>query len=139
MNVSDFLDGMLEIAHQQLPPELSAFRVARPNKSLIKLHYGLPTTHYEVWIQKRTQMVELGLHFEGDSAMNKRQMMFFHERLDNIRLCLGPEVNAENWVKGWTRIHETIKLEPLNEDFLVDLSFKLSRMIRTLQPMIREL
>ena len=137
MKTGEFLEALLELARQQLPPELSGFQVTGPTMSLVKLHYGRPTVHYEVWIQKRRGEVELGLHFEGHAESNLRHLGLLSEQRDAIRSALGPGVDAEPWDKGWTRVHETVPLEPLNDDFLVELSFKLSAMIRTLEPMLR--
>ena len=137
MKTGEFLEVLLELARQQLPPELSGFQVTGPTMSLVKLHYGRPAVHYEVWVQKRRGEVELGLHFEGDAESNRRYLELLSEQRDAIRSALGPGVDAEPWDKGWTRIHETVPLEPLNDDFLVELSFKLSAMIRMLEPMLR--
>ena len=137
MKTGEFLEALLELARQQLPPELSGFQVTGPTMSLVKLHYGRPTVHYEVWVQKRRGEVELGLHFEGDAESNRRYLELLSEQRDAIRSALGPDVDAEPWDKGWTRVHETVPLEPLSDDFLVELSFKLSAMIRTLEPMLR--
>lgn len=137
MKTGEFLEALLELARQQLPPELSGFQVTGPTMSLVKLHYGRPTVHYEVWIQKRRGEAELGLHFEGDAESNLRHLELLSEQGDAIRSALGPGVDMEPWDKGWTRVHETVPLEPLNDDFLVELSFKLSAMIRTLEPLLR--
>ena len=138
MKTGEFLEGLLELVRQQLPPELSGFQVTGPAMSLAKLHYGRPAVHYEVWIQKRRGEVELGLHFEGDAESNRRHLELLSRRRDAIRSALGPGVDAESWDKGWTRVHETVPLEPLSDDFLVELSFKLSAMIRTLEPMLND-
>ena len=137
MKTGEFLEALLELARQQLPPELSGFQATGPTMSLVKLHYGRPTVHYEVWIQKRRGEVELGLHFEGDAESNRRHLELLSEQRVAIRSALGPGVDAEPWDKGWTRVHETVPLEPLSDDFLVEFSFKLSAMIRTLEPMLR--
>ena len=137
MKTGEFLEALLELVRQQLPPELSGFQVTGPTMSLVKLHYERPTVHYEVWIQKRRGEVELGLHFEGHAESNLRRLDLLSEQRDAIRSALGPGVDAEPWDKGWTRVHETVPLEPLSDDFLVELSFKLSAMIRTLEPMLR--
>ena len=137
MKTREFLEALLELVRQQLPPELSGFQVTGTAMSLVKLHYGRPAVHYEVWIQKRREEVELGLHFEGDAESNRRHLELLSGRRDAIRSALGPGVDAEPWDKGWTRVHETVPLEPLSDDFLVELSFKLSAMIRTLEPMLR--
>ena len=138
MKTGEFLEALLELVRQQLPPELSGFQVAGPTMSLVKLHYGRPTIHYEVWIQKRRGEVELGLHFEGDAESNRRHLELLSGQRDAIRSALGSGVDAEPRDKGWTRVHETVPLEPLDDDFLVELSFKLSAMIRTLERMLKD-
>ena len=138
MKTGEFLEALLELVRQQLPPELSGFQVAGPTMSLVKLHYGRPTIHYEVWIQKRRGEVELGLHFEGDAESNRRHLELLSGQRDAIRSALGSGVDAEPWDKGWTRVHEAVPLEPLDDDFLVELSFKLSAMIRTLERMLKD-
>ena len=137
MQTREFLEALVELVRQQLSPELRDFQVTASPMSLVKLHYGRPTIHYEVWVQKRRGEVELGLHFEGDAESNRRHLELLSRRRDAIRSALGPGVDAEPWDRGWTRVHETVPLEPLNDDFLIELSFKLSAMIRTLEPMLR--
>ena len=137
MKTGEFLEALSDLVRQQLSPELRDFQVTASPMSLVKLHYGRPTVHYEVWVQKRRGEVEMGLHFEGDAESNRRHLELLSRRRDAIRSALGPGVDAEPWDKGWTRVHETVPLEPLNDDFLVELSFKLSAMIRTLEPMLR--
>ena len=137
MKTGEFLEALPDLVRQQLSPELRGFQVAASPMSLVKLHYGRPTIHYEVWIQKRKGEVEMGLHFEGDAERNRRHLELLSEQRDAIRSALGSGVDAEPWDRGWTRVHETVPLEPLNDDFLIELSFKLSAMIRTLEPMVR--
>lgn len=137
MKTGEFLEALPDLVRQQLSPELRGFQVTASPMSLVKLHYGRPTVHYEVWVQKRKGEVEMGLHFEGDVESNRRHLELLSKQQDAIRSALGPGVDAEPWDRGWTRVHETVPLEPLNDDFLIELSFKLSAMIRTLEPMVR--
>ena len=137
MKTGEFLEALSDLVRQQLSPELRDFQVTASPMSLVKLHYGRPTVHYEVWVQKRRGEVEMGLHFEGNAESNRRHLELLSEQRDAIRSALGPGVSAEPWDRGWTRVHETVPLEPLNDDFLIELSFKLSAMIRTLEPMVR--
>ncbi|MFQ6030934.1 MAG: hypothetical protein ACE5Q6_26005 [Dehalococcoidia bacterium] len=58
------------------------------------------------------------------------------QRSGNIRSSLGTGVEIEAWDKGWTRAHEILTWEPLTDDFLVEVSFKLSAMISTLEPLL---
>ena len=105
--------------------------------SLTKLYFNRASVHYEVWIQKRREIVELGLHFEGDPESNFRQLELLMGYWDDIRSSLGEGVELQQWDKGWCRAHETVPLQPLSDDFLVGVSLKLSNMVRTLEPLLR--
>ena len=50
---------------------------------------------------------------------------------------MGEDVAIEEWVHGWERAYEVLTLEPLTDDFLVEVSFKVSGMIRALEPLLR--
>ena len=137
MKTKEFLETLPELVRAQLPPELSEFQVHPRVTSLTKFYYGRVSVHYEVAIQKRHQMVEVGLHFEGDPETNFRQLELLQSLSTDIRSSLGEDVAIEEWVRGWTRAYELLPLEPLTDDFLVEVSFKLSGMIRALEPMLR--
>ena len=136
MKPREFLDLLPDLVRQQVPPDLNGFQVIGPTGSLVKLHYQRPTVHYEVWLRRRQKQVELGLHFEGDRDSNLRSLELLSQRSEDIRASLGPGVEVAPWDKGWTRVHETLPWEPLGDDFLVEVSLKLSGMIRTLEPLL---
>ena len=136
MKTKEFLELLPDLVREQLPEELSDFQIAQRMSSLLKLYYDRPATHYEVWIQRRKGEVELGLHFEGDPDSNLEQLELLSRRGDEIRQVLGADLEIAQWDRGWTRAHETLILEPLDEDFLVEVSFKLSAMIRALEPIL---
>jgi hypothetical protein len=77
--------------------------------TLVKLHYGEPSIHYEVWIQRRRGEVELGMHFESDAVTNRRGLEVLNENLEAIQDVAGALTVGE-WDKGWTRAHETLHL-----------------------------
>ena len=137
MKSREFLDILPEMVRQQLPPELGDFQVTRTMSTLIKLHYDVPSVHYEVWIQRRRKEVEVGLHFEGDRDDNARHLERLRQRSAEIRSALGDEVALEEWDKGWARAHQTVTLEPLNDDFLIEVSFTVSGMMRTFELLVR--
>ena len=136
MKPREFLELLPDLVRQQLPPELVDFEVMGPTGSLVKIHYRQPTVHYEVWLRRRLKQVELGLHFEGDRDSNLRSIDLLSHRSEDIRASLGPDVEVGDWDRGWTRVHETLPWEPLGDDFLVEVSLKLSGMIRTLEPLL---
>jgi len=133
----EFLETLSDLVRQQLPPGLSGFDVTGPSTTLIKLHYQNPTVHYEVWVQKRRGQVEPQLHFEGAAESNLRHLELLSRHRERIQSSLGAGVEFEQWGRGWTRAHETLSLEPLDDDFLVEVSLKLSEMMRTMEPLLR--
>ncbi len=138
MNVQDFLRQIPELLRSQLPQELREFQAVGPVGSLMKFHYGEPSIHYEVWVQRRVSLVEVGLHFEGNADANDRYLEGLSAHFVEIRAALGPDVEAEQWTRSWTRIHQSVPLSPLEEDFLLEVSSQLARMITVLQPMVQE-
>ena len=137
MKTKEFLETLPDLARQQLPPELRGFQVHPRVTTLMKLYYGHSSVHYEVWIQRRRGIVELGLHFEGDPESNFRHLELLRGFSEKIRSSLGDGAEVEQWGRGWTRVHQTLPLEPLSDDFMIEVSFELSGMIRTLEPLLR--
>ena len=137
MKTKEFLETLPELVRAQLPPELSEFKVHPRVTSLTKFYYNRATVHYEVAVQKRQQTVEVGLHFEGDPENNFRHLELLQSLSTDIRSSLGEDIEIEEWVRGWTRAYGLLPLEPLTDDFLVEVSFRMSGMIRTLEPLLR--
>ena len=137
MKTKEFLETLSDLVRQQLPPELGDIQVRPRVTSLTKLYYDRASVHYEVWIQKRRGILELGLHFEGDPESNFRHLELLMGYWDEIRSSLGESVELQQWDRGWCRAHETVPLQPLSDDFLVEASMKLSNMVRTLEPLLR--
>ncbi len=137
MKTKEFLETLPDLLRQQLPPELAGFQVHPRVTSLTKFYYGTASTHYEAWIQKRKGIIELGLHFEGEPESNFRHLELLQSRSPEIHESLGVGVELEEWVRGWTRAYESIPLEELTDDFLVEVSFKMWAMMQTLEPLLR--
>ena len=138
MSSRHFLAEVLELLRMQLPSELKDFEGVGPWHGLIKVHFGDSSAHYEVHIQHRHRQVELGLHFEGAAQDNTRHLEHLQTRIADIKEQLGPDVEAEQWTRNWTRVHETIPLPQLDEDFLMELTSRFSQYIRVLEPMVEE-
>ena len=137
MKTKEFLQTLTDLVRQQLPPELTDFQVHPRVTSLTKLYYDRASVHYEVWIQKGRGIVELGLHFEDEPESNFRYLELLMGHYDEIRSSLGEAVELQQWDRGWCRAHETVPLQPLSDDFLVEVSLKLSDYVRTLEPLLR--
>ena len=145
MKIQQFLQEIPELLRSQLPAELQGFSTLGPTASLIKFHFGNRRIHYEVWVQRRARLVEavnprveIGLHFEGDRASNLAWLEALQPHLPGLRPLLGPGVAAEHWTETWTRIHEEVPLEALEEDSLLEVTSRLARLIRALQPLVEK-
>ncbi|MBM3943253.1 MAG: hypothetical protein FJ316_10090 [SAR202 cluster bacterium] len=138
MKLQEFLAELPELLRSQLPPDLQEFVVLGPRGSLIQFHFGDPHIHYEVWIQRRRQLLEVGLHFEGGQASNLRWLEALSTLWPALIPILGPETELEQWTASWTRVHQHIPLAPLDEDFLLEVSTRMSRLMRALQPLVEE-
>ena len=137
MKTKEFLETLPDLVRQQLPPGLGEFHVHPRVTSLTKFYYDRPSVHYEVWVQKRRGIIELGLHFEGEPENNFRHLELLQSFSPEIHASLGKVIKLEEWVRGWTRAYEAIPLEPLTDDFLVEVSVKMSGIMRALEPLLR--
>jgi mRNA-degrading endonuclease RelE of RelBE toxin-antitoxin system len=136
MKIQQFLQEIPELLRSQLPPELQGFASLGPAGSLIKFHIGDRRIHYEVWVQRRARLVEVGLHFEADRAANLAWLEALAPRLPEASDLLGPEVEAQHWTESWTRIHQEAPLAELDEDSLLEVTHRLARLMCALQPLV---
>jgi len=128
----------VERARTGLSEEIRDFQVIGPWASLVKLHYGDPSVHYEVWVQRRTGNIEIGLHFEGAPERNSFYLEALIQQARHIVSALGPEVEPEQWTASWTRIHWPLPVAELDETLLLKVSERLASLMRVLEPMVRE-
>jgi len=137
-SIKDFLSTLPEMVRHRLPGRLKKFQAIGPMFSLIKLHYGNRAVHYEVWVQRRTDKIELGLHFEADPQTNSRYLESLSRRFSEIQSQLGPLVEPEQWTDSWTRIHQSLPLGAMDETKADEVASRLAAMISVLQPMVEE-
>jgi hypothetical protein len=125
---------------EQLPQPLRKFRTSgRP--WLCQLYYADPGLHYEVAnLGERRGLLEIGLHFESrNSAVNCALLASFLSHMVEIKATLGPQWEAEQWDKGWTKVYETVPYEPFTAQLLGTVSGRLARAMIVLTPMLNDL
>ena len=137
LRTRDFLALLPGLTRPLLPEDLQDFVVRGPMFSLVGLHYGEPRVHYEVWVQRRAAVLELGLHFEAEAERNAAGLLALSEYADAIGGRLGPRVEGEEWTKSWTRIHETAALRPLTPDYAAAVAKRLAALVAVLEPLRR--
>ena len=139
LKTKEFLVEVVELLRMQLPAQLRDVNVVGPVGSLIKVHYGNPKVHYEVWVRRKVSSIEVGLHFEDDADLNRHYLSELTGRHVHVVASLGPGVAPEEWVRSWTRVHQTIPFSDLDEDTLMVVSGSLSQMVARLEPVVREI
>jgi len=130
----DFLELVKEAAMATLADAPPDFHL---RGSLLQLFYESPHQHYEVWPRPQAGLLELGLHFEGERDDNYRRIAVMTERMPEIAEALGPSVEAEEWTERWTRVHESLPLRPLDEDFAIEVGARLAAFVEALEPLVR--
>ena len=104
--------------------------------SLFQVHFGNPQVHWEVWPQKKTGRVEVGLHFEAE----REKSYEWAGRLGafaGIALAeLGPQVELEEWTPSWTRVHETLEFSRLSPELADTVAQRLVVFVTTLRPLL---
>jgi hypothetical protein len=133
----DFLARVVKTVRPKLPAEWQEFET-NGFGSLVKLYYGDPAVHFEVWVQSKTSRVEVGLHLEADQATNDQLMAYFAGRFVEVQAALGPRIELDEWTRTWGRLHEMVPFTVLDEPLVERVARRLAQMITVLQPMLAE-
>lgn len=136
MRVNDFLDLVAHETHKQLPARWRNFRTWK-RYTLIQLFYGQRAIHYEVWVRGgEIHALEIGLHCEADAATNTKLLQLFDAHLPDIKHALGDQIEAEQWTKSWTRVHELMPYRSLDETTARRCAERLAQIIPVLEPLM---
>ncbi len=136
MRVNEFLDLVARETQKQLPARWRNFH-AWKRYTLIQLFYARRAIHYEVWVRGgNLRALEIGLHCEADAATNTRCLQLFDAQLFEIKHALGSQLEAEQWTKSWTRVHELVPYKTLDENAARECATRLARMIQFFEPLL---
>lgn len=139
-----FLKTLPDTLRPLLPDTLQGFQVRQP-WSLLQIHYGEPSLHYEVghYAHQPGRHVsgwELGFHCESrDHDLNLLLLKGFRHHLFEIKATLGESIEAERWDRGWTKIYEVYPDEPLTEAYRAVVAGRLAGIIICLHPIFVDL
>jgi hypothetical protein len=137
MRFHEFLLRVRELAEARLPADTPLLQ-GRLRLSLMQLYRNDPRLHYEVWIQRKTGRIEVGLHFEGEREANYRWAEALGRRVLELQAQLGPSVELEEWTRSWTRLHQTVPLRTLDDSLAVEVAEILTRFITVMEPILAE-
>jgi len=138
MKASAFLEAVRGRLPALLPEGLRDFRW-RQAPSLLQVYYWYPAVHYELWLQRRHGLAELGLHFEGEREHNYRWASLLAGEMPRVLAELGRPAELEEWTGWWARLHYTLPLSALDEGFARECARHLAHLVAVLQPLLDEL
>lgn len=137
MRVRDFMPLLLDQTLQRLPAELRDVN-HRIRSVWLQLHYHTPKVHYEVWLARKIERIEIGLHFEGPRDFSYMWAERIAPFMPEIQARLGTAVELEEWTPSWTRLHQTLPYDPLTDVLAEEVAVRLSDTIITLQPIVEQ-
>ncbi len=139
LRIVDFLALVHEGVGERLGAKLDGFDW-RQRFGYVQYYRGKPDIHYEVWVQRKTQRLEIGLHFEGpDRDRNYECAEALAIRSPDVQRAVGPEYELEEWTKAWTRLHRSFDapaLTPVLADHAAD---RVVALIRGMEPIIDQM
>ena len=137
MRVNDFFVAVAQTTRPKLPERYRQFN-ARSRFTFAQFYFARPSLHYEVWVRGKEKLIEVGLHFEADRATNAELLDYMLERIFEIKDALGDQVEAEQWTSSWTRVHELVPYQNLDDGTVKKIAERLALAIRTLQPLLEQ-
>jgi hypothetical protein len=137
MGTKAFLAAVSEIFHSVAPPHLGPYG-ERQSFSFVQFHLGVPSIHYEVWVQKRQRQVEVGLHFEAGRELNLELLDRVAAHGDTLRGALGPEIEMHRWTPVWTRVHETLRAPALDLELAEVAAVRVAQFIEATHDLIAD-
>ena len=111
----------------------------RQRFSFVQYYRGTPDVHYEVWAQRKTARLEIGLHFEGERERNYAAAEALAVRAPDIQARVGPEYELEEWTKSWTRLHRSSAAPLLTPALADDAAERVCALIRGMEPIIDQM
>jgi hypothetical protein len=136
MKVGDFMARVQDETLAQLSPKLRDSCTARVRFVWFQVHFHSPKVHYEVWLTRKTERIEIGLHFEGPQEFSYAWAACFAEHMAEVQSQCGPTFELEEWTASWARIHETIPYDPPSEALADEIASRLARLITVCQPIV---
>ena len=138
LRIHDFLALVHEGMLSRLGPDLSGFDW-RQRFGYLQYFRASPAVHYEIWVQRKTARLEIGLHFEGARDDNHAAAEALAVRAPDIQARIGPEYELEEWTQQWTRLHRSFPAPALTADLAADAADRASSLIEGMEPILDQM
>ncbi|HEY8172442.1 MAG TPA: hypothetical protein VIH21_05095 [Dehalococcoidia bacterium] len=111
----------------------------RQRFGFVQYYRGSPAVHYEVWVQRKTGRLEIGLHFEGERDANYAAAAALAARGPDVQARIGPEYELEEWTKQWTRLHRSFDAPSLTPELADSAADRTVALIRGMEPILDQM
>jgi hypothetical protein len=139
LTIRDFLALVHEGVAARLGDNLDGMTM-RQRFGYAQYYRSDPGIHYEVWVQRRTARLEIGLHFEtADRERNYAAAELLGIRAPDIVAAVGPEYELEEWTKQWTRLHRSFDAPALTPALAGEAAARVVALIRGLEPILDQM
>ena len=138
LRIRDFLALVHEGVAAQLGPTLDGFEW-RQRFGYVQYYRGSPAVHYEIWVQRKTARLEIGLHFEGERDANYAAAEALAMRAPDIQASIGPDYELEEWTTQWTRLHRSFAAPSLTPELAAEAADHAAALIRAMEPILDEM
>jgi hypothetical protein len=105
----------------------------------LQYYRATPAIHYEIWVQRKTQRLEIGLHFEGERDANYAAAEALALRAPDVQARIGPEYELEEWTSQWTRLHRSFPAPALTSALADDAADHAVALIRGMEPILDQM
>lgn len=138
LTVRDFLALVDEGMRERMGREYGRFET-RQRFGYVQYWRGDHWLHYEIWVQRKTQRLEIGLHFEGDRERSYRAAELLAECALDVAAAVGPEYELEEWTPSWTRLHRSFHAPSLTPDLAAEAAEQGAALIEGMEPIVTAL
>lgn len=138
LTIRDFLALVHDGMTARLGPDLDGMHW-RQRFGYLQYWRRAPAVHYEVWVQRKTRRLEIGLHFEGERDDNYAAAELIAIRAADVQTAVGPEYELEEWTERWTRLHRAFPAPALTADLAHDAAARTVALIRGMDPILDQM
>lgn len=139
LRIREFLALVHEGMTLHLGPKLGGL-AWRQRFGYLQYFRGDPGVHYEIWVQRKTERLEIGLHFESaDRDRNYHAAELLAGRAPEIVAAAGPEYELEEWTAQWTRLHRAFAAPALTPELAGEAADRAAALIAAMEPIIKDL
>lgn len=138
LKIVEFLALVHEGVAAALGKRLDGFS-SRQRFGYVQYYRRTPGVHYEVWVQRKTARLEIGLHFEGEREDNYAAAELLALRAPDVQAAIGPEYELEEWTSKWTRLHRSFAAPSLTADLAADAARRTVALIRGIEPILDQM